>query len=281
MYPSAFSDPETGCVTQQICQNRSMSAREKTQKENKLQATIFAPAKFKNKTWDPLSGEDTDILEFSPYAKDEDGNPLFACKCDSEVGDQYYTRLADDPYNCHLSPCFGYFGNKEEGMNGDGKCECGTNTALSPDGKWKNTCVSITDSCGHFSYDKDSSKCTCAYPSWESPCKSQLVNVGREDLKDCSSPINALGTECRNPCESKGCEHKTTCESISAWEAKCDCATASPAAPAPWQYIGPTCGSRCVKNGTTIKTKDLDKAQWFFRCITCCSEDPHRTHNVF
>lgn len=282
LYPSIYSDPENGCNTKQVCQNTSIRTKDKRQPSNSLQGSEFGMDKYAGKTWDPTKADDSGILSYSPYDKDSAGNPLFKCQCDSNAGNQYFTRLDNDPYKCHLEPCYGYFGNQERGLNANGVCECGTNTALSPSGKWKNTCVLISGSCGNYGYDKSSGVCTCGGgPWWPTECKSSLtgVKMERDDLKECLEPENALGSECRNPCEEQVCEHNTVCTSIDAWTSKCDCNTGDPA-PHPWQWSGKTCANRCLKDGTIIKKRNGFNMNWCYRCSCCCSEDWHRTRNV-
>lgn len=285
LYPSMYSDPSTGCITKQVCQNRSIRTVDKNQPHNLLQGTEYGEAKYKGKTWDPISGTDSGILSISPYAKDEAGNALFACQCDSDAGDQFFTKLPNDPYTCHLAPCFGYFGNQETGLNSDGVCECGTNTALSPGGQWKNTCVGISGSCGKFGYNHDAKICTCggSGPWWPTECKSKYtgVKMDRDDLKECSEPQNALGSECRNPCEEKEnkCFHGAPCDSEGPWKSFCDCSATTEAPPAPFQWAGVQCDQECVKNGTRIAQRSGFEKTWCYKDGCCCSDSTERKHN--
>lgn len=235
LYPSIYADSKGGCNKKVGCVNTNiMAGGVDTQSNNKLVATACANSNLSkaNCVWDPSdpstgTGACESVYDFTPYDKDINGNPWFACSC-AAVGPngQNFTSLPNDPYTCHLDACTKYIGYKGGGMSaGCGRscssegencyCQCNqTNMAKSPGGDYSGTCVLISNSCGSFGYDETKQSCNCGEgPYWERKCRSPNTNINMDkpELPLCQNAANALGSECYNPCEEKTCNNGAPC----------------------------------------------------------------------
>uniref|UniRef100_A0A6C0EJT5 Uncharacterized protein n=1 Tax=viral metagenome TaxID=1070528 RepID=A0A6C0EJT5_9ZZZZ len=226
LYPNLFADPSTGCTSRLACQNDSVSSHTLTQPENTLTATKCSPSSIQSCEWDPTKEQakcDTSSLyQYTPYDQDENGNPWFSCSCPSTAGGQFFSELPGDPFTCHLDPCYSSLSYNSRGIDNctrdcvvPGTCTCNcdsTNVAKSPGGDFEGTCTLISNSCGHFGYDKDKQECTCPSPFWPQECRNPNtgVNMDKPELPVCLQEENALGSQCINPCE--GGPDEPTCE---------------------------------------------------------------------
>jgi hypothetical protein len=325
LYPSLFGDPTTGCTTKLACQNDSVFSNSVEQPENGLVGTNCAGAIARNKTWDPTKEqkEAGPLYQYTPYDQDKGGKPWFACKCNQQVNGQFFAQLPGDPYNCHLEPCYKSLGYKASGLqNCDGtrlcqkrdscSCSCDSpNVAVSPSGKFANTCVLISQSCSSYGYDKMIKKCVCPSPTWERTCRNPNtgVNMDNEELPICKQPENALGSECVDPCEGATCQHGAFCISCGtdSWEATpfcampvceekngkiecstepeklarvhpvCDCTTTTNKPDPPFSgYNGNDCSILCLPGGTKISAHIWGGTCECYKCSCCCSQNKHK-----
>ncbi len=307
-YPNLFSGSETGCNTKLACQNDSIKTKSDTQPKNQLVGSECSKSNLHGEVWDPTSNNsDTDIYNYTPYDKDKDGNPWFVCDCNDNSDGQFFSRLPHDPHTCHLEPCYSYLNSNLKGLECDKdgcqesncECLCSGPFAKSPSGKFKNSCVLITNACGQFGYNNKEQTCECGDgPNWPRKCKNSVtgVNMDDESLPDCKEPANALGSECINPCEESKCAHKSLCVSCGSYSYKsdpicnnpqygdpekahyvCDCSSAT-TPPKPFSgYNGQNCQYMCLADGTTIGYTDPGKS-WdpghlfeCWSCSCCCS----------
>ena len=317
LYPSLFSGANEGCNTSLACQNDSLLTKSASigQPDNKLTGSGVAKLSVQNCTWDPTKQTKDDkcgdVYNYTPYDKDKDGNPWFTCSCKDTKSGQYFTKLPGDPQTCHLESCYKYLGNTVPGLTCSGhSCSCNcdnTNFAKSPGGKFADTCVLISNSCGHFGWDDDRKECSCGNgPSWPRKCKNSTtgVNMDEKELPDCVLPENALGSECFNPCEASVCNHGAPCISCGPDSVKsgveqcrmdsdngtmlsdptkihaiCDCSVGDspPARPdgKPTHfggYYGPSCSTLCLQDGTKIEEHGvLGSGDGSQSCACCCS----------
>ncbi len=220
LYPNLFTNPKQGCEISVACQNDSIRNfnRGTEQKGNFLQATKYAPKEISGCVWgiDEPKPECKNITNYTPYDKDSNGNPYFACVCGNS-DNQKFINLPNDPYTCHLEPCSSYIGSTGNftvcDENGNCSCSCPENFAKSPNGKFENECVLISGSCGSFGFNSETGQCTCGEgPYWERTCKSSLTGVNeKKNVPECVNPENALGSECYNPCEDMDCLNDAPC----------------------------------------------------------------------
>jgi hypothetical protein len=229
LYPSMFAGQDTGCEVPIACQNDSVRTQSigQLQTGNILQPTGCAPESIKGCTWGPngdVNAGCESISQLGPYDTDMDGNPLFSCACGDRKSSQYFAKLPNDPYTCHLEPCFSYMNSTSKGLQCDTDscgnetnchCECPVNFAKSPSGEYEGTCVLVSSACGAFGYSEDLKQCTCGEgPYWQRQCKSALTGVNMDtDYPDCTLPQNALGSECYNPCAASEiiCQNSAPC----------------------------------------------------------------------
>ena len=312
LYPNLFSGSSQGCNSSTACQNDSPLNRSATlvQTGNKLIATTAAKDSLQGCVWDPTNDKANpenkcqDIYNYSPLDQDKNGQPWFSCSCQDNQAGQYFANLPNDPQTCHLEPCYKYLGNSIKGLTCSGdNCSCicdNTNMALSPNGKYGGTCVSIINACGHFGWNKDDKECACGNgPYWPRKCKSSTTGVNMDDstLPDCTLPENALGSECYNPCEAKTCNHNSVCiscgqqssDEISMCQYQpdsgsfstdktihsvCDCSLGDvpPNSQNYGGYYGPTCSLACLKADTVVNTHTFfDSGDHRVACNCCCS----------
>lgn len=298
LYPTLYSDSNTGCTTQQACQNRSPLSHSTFQPENVLIGSKYAPKELQGVQWDPISGVDKNILTYSPYTTDKDGNPWFVCNCKANTSNQFFTTLPNDPHTCHLEPCYSYYGSTAKGLNpscdydsngNDCYCSCSTNTAVAPEvSAYKGTCVSVQGSCGNGGYDDKSGKCVCGAPYWQVQCRSTFANTGNGDLPECQNVnTNALGSQCVDPCQPNPCQHETKCITHAPSSdvpgslpfATCDCSSYpdSQAPPPKFEWGGQYCADQCLPAGTTISTGGINYHNPCASEACCCSGQSHAT----
>lgn len=300
LYPSMYSNPKSGCTDQQVCQNRSPSSKSDFQPKNVLKATKYASKDLQGRIWDPISGDDTDILRFNPYSTDDNGNPLFACNCQDNSENQYFSVLPNDPYNCHLAPCYKYFGHTARGLNpecdydSDAKCTCtcSTNQAISPNGVFAGTCVSIPAACQSGGWDETNQECTCQSPYFSVKCRSSVVNTDQTNLPICvNEDANALGSQCVNACEGNQCEHGTQCVAqppppgsppgtLPTYSCNCDIYDQKDAPPNGWKWGGKRCEAKCLPEGTPISYKPWNGTNTYCYSPSCCCSGRERKESV-
>lgn len=129
-YPDLYNDPETGCTTQVACRNDegvAITGDYVSQSTNKLALATSLVNGQKPIYWNPNDSSESTELRNSPYSvltqSDIDnvsgdlkslfkvGDPKYVCACgvskDGDVIDTLppYTRLPNDPYNCHVDSC--------------------------------------------------------------------------------------------------------------------------------------------------------------------------------
>lgn len=311
LYPNLFSGAEEGCMTPLACQNDSPQVNNLEQPGNYLIGSSCAKPSLQGQKWDPTSSSPpsvSDIYQYTPYDKDEDGNPLFVCNCSDSASNQYFSRLPGDPLTCHLEPCYKYLNSSIKGLTCSGDCNetcsgCSCNQTgftKSPDGKFKNTCVQISQACNKGGYDTDTQTCTCGNgPFWSRKCKSNIteVNISDPTLPDCSQPNNALGSECINPCEGAQCNHGAPCISCGpdSWKGVgiCNELTRNGPQPVPTVhgvcdcsltqdkpinkfggYYGPTCSQGCLGGGQVLQASGISNILDAYpkqSCSCCCA----------
>lgn len=291
IFPGIYGGKD--CGEQQVCQNYTNISGESLRPKNKLVANSFAPTNIQGQEWSPQNTSDTDVLRYTPYAQDKFGNPMFNCKCDSTENNIYFTNLPDDPYNCHLDPCYGNLGYNKPGLLCSGEeCECkdcGTGLYKPRTGKFKNTCASIETSCGQDSggYDFGTDQCICNQTQYF-PQKCRVDGVVNDDdpsLPICRNSANAFGSQCTNPCEDPNnkCYHDAVCTAVSATESQCDCSTAKDEPSAPFVWGGKRCETECIPSGTRIGVYNYaplpggKHIQWEYNVCQCCDKAAHRT----
>ena len=96
LYPTLFSNPESGCTDQVGC---TITINNQEVKGN-IVGSVFNKD-FKDKIWDPLKGQDATILRNNPMDA-EFSRPMWVCDCPKGT-----VRYPNDPYNCHPDPCCG------------------------------------------------------------------------------------------------------------------------------------------------------------------------------
>lgn len=321
VYPELFSGEESGCNINVACKNTSINATAlpSEQNQNYLRGTSTGP--FSECIYDPtnpteLTGKCQGMYRYTPYDKDENGNPLFECHCGSTEKDlQKFKRLPNDPYTCHLSPCLKYKNYQGDALycndNTDNcSCTCDTNMAISPSGKYKDTCVMINQSCGN-GYGFRDGKCTCNGEGgyWERQCRSPVtgVNMDKPNLPVCQKPQNALGSECFNPCQNKGCLFGAKCIACGpdAYKSNpkcgvdadgfklanpreihsyCDCETIDKNNLGKLGgRFGEKCAMTCLEGGRHIKKDTFGVTQGGseYTCGCCCSQKYHYVEDAW
>lgn len=290
IYPGIYGGKNCGEL--QACQNYTEISGKELRPENKLVSTDFAPKNIQGQTWDPQNKSDTDVLRYTPYAKDKFNNPFFSCKCNSTKNNIFFSNLPDDPYNCHLDPCYANMGYNRPGLICSGEechCkDCGTGLYKPRHGKYRGTCASIENSCGKNSggYDYGTDQCICNQTQFfPEKCRVEgVVNDDDKSLPICRNSANAFGSQCTNPCEKpeNKCYHGGVCIAISATESKCDCSSTKDQPDAPYVWGGERCERKCIPDGTKIGHKILDKGSqhihFTYPVCDCCSKAAHRQH---
>lgn len=129
-YPDLYNDPETGCTTQVACRNDegvAITGNFDSESTNKLALATSLLTGQKPIYWNPNDSSESTEIRNSPYSLlthddidkvSEDlkslfkvGDPKYVCACGiSKDGDVIntvppYTRLPNDPYNCHVDSC--------------------------------------------------------------------------------------------------------------------------------------------------------------------------------
>lgn len=313
LYPNMFSSSEEGCTNRSVCQNNSISALSSTtggQPTSQLKANFSSSNIQSGCVWDPTlppSDNCSGIYQYTPYDQDKNGNPLFSCSCSSPVDNQYFTSLPNDPYSCHLDPCYKSSNYTSGGYRENEQCICQPNYTLSPGGKFKNTCVSVPMACGSSGdsagYDSSTNSCLCGDegPYWPRNCKSEVTGINTDkNYPNCKTPQNALGSECINPCEGVSCnlgnclscgpnsyENLFMCKLSSDWSrilsdeeasiphSVCDCSNikTNPDPSRYGGYFGPACASLCLVGGTKVREKWVwgAKSKTDTPCNNCCA----------
>lgn len=326
LYPDLYAGSEGGCMTQLACKNDSIYLvdSDHNQDNNKLVGTACSP--FPGKVWDPMSTADDTVLNYTPYDKDANGNPFFTCSCNNKAGNnttQFFKQLPGDPFTCHVEPCYRSIGSSipddplhcisgalapgSGALAGSCKetcsgCSCTTGYAVSPSGKYKNTCVSIQGACGAGAdFDSNTKSCLCGELENSHPrkCKSKYTGVNMDDisLPDCKNPQNALGSECYNPCNESNCNgapciscgpgdylHNEMCRMGVSADGKslellpdpsvihyvCDCGQKDGAPPGYAGWGGPTCSDGCYGGGKRVWDSEFGGTT-YISCSQCCA----------
>ena len=317
LYPNMYSGEDTGCETQIGCQNDSSQTilSGLQQNGNILKPTSCAPKSINGCVWGPNGSTQNgceNISQLGPYDQDMSGNPLFSCACNDTSSQQYFTTLPNDPYSCHLEPCFAYMNSTSKGLqcntdscgmvSGNCSCNCPTNFAKSPSGNYQGTCVLVSGSCGPFAYNEQEGKCMCGEgPYWERKCKSVYtgVNMDNTDIPDCKDPQNALGSECFNPCEGVQCKSGSPCiscgptsyqtvsgcnlspnglllaeDQASIPHSYCDCSQTTTTVPSGYAgFGGQYCDKECLADNSSLKSYLFGNSKGDCNCNCCCSQD--------
>lgn len=121
LYPDLYSGPDCGtqvaCINQFVDGFREGNDGKQDQSVNKLVATKEIPFTGNNipagTPWDPYADPYGDpnmqnALQLNPLSKNDDGSPMFRCKCQNTVSgfaEIPTISLPNDPYHCHMDPC--------------------------------------------------------------------------------------------------------------------------------------------------------------------------------
>ena len=211
-----------------------------------------------NVVWDPTQPPPNNL---SPYATDENGEPIFTCNCNPNFN---LTLLPNDPYRCHVSPCLPSIppGNDNPGVSFDLQaktCVCGVSSdekgryvQSNVDGMCRLSQACIDQNCGSW----DDTKNICNSPVdpknptatlCSFPCNSFLYDRTKEGVdRKCSDNYNAVGYECiGNPCTPGICGKGTcvvNCNNPPTYYT-CDC---------PYETTGPNC-TPCSGSGDSCQ----------------------------
>ena len=167
-YPDLYAEEGGGCISKKACLNTSEISENLVpdQTKNRLVATKYAEEGTRNlsksdqitaydfKTgkgdiWDPTDPDSKPhVLKWSPYTctpetddpadiKSGKCMPWFKCECDRDNSTIQFTALPDDPYSCHIDPCWSSYShiqaaleNADSGMETtDGKI-CGFDSSF-------------------------------------------------------------------------------------------------------------------------------------------------------
>jgi len=243
LYPDLYDGKD--CMVQKACLNHSPHATI-DQTNHILTGTTDGP--YSGVKWDPNKVEDSSVLTVNPYTSTDDGKPWFKCHCSVNDDSTSYINLPDDPYTCHIDPCWEYsnYGQYGASCTGD-DCSCTCNGGvLAPDGsKFKNRCVYDNIVCNGGHFDPTEKQCSCSQGTLVENCVSDnflRVNTdphlcqndsdcrsGKCDQSTgfckCKDSTNPLGSNCFNPCEGNECQNDSACYIDETQERKyrCEC----------------------------------------------------------
>lgn len=285
LYPELYENSENGCMTKLACYNTSLDPNV-DQSKNYLVGTKYGP--YEGKKWDPINSDDP-VIRVNPYSVDKNGNPFFECSCNpGNNPDKPFIKLPNDPYSCHIDPCwklnnYAYAGATCDTNTNDCKCECDKHGGyIIPDNdnlKLKNLCFLPESACGTGgTWNDDTNACNCPI-GYNRKCKSNYANI--VDTPTCNNPLNPVGEECINPCEPNPCKNNAKCE-VRGQDYDCICPDIDP----PWRYCKSgdksnrctdfkNCCCTCLASGTRIGSMDVDADgtpdyDWQYDTTQCC-----------
>jgi hypothetical protein len=243
LYPDLFGGDD--CLTQFACKDASIPLDK--QPNNVLEDS-------KRNEWDPSKPDFYPPGGLSPYAKDESGNPIFTCRCDSVSDGVKYVSLPGDKYRCHADPCSTE--HKISMWNPVTKsCDCPKDFAKSnTDG----VCRDMQNYCGvGNSWDSTNNQCTCSTGSIVQNCSSNLYF--REGAKPCTDPNNPGGSVCFEPCNTQNnpCQNGGACIVTESGN-YCNCTSATGLVD-PFVWGGDKCEKQCLKAETVIQKCKSDR----------------------
>ena len=272
LYPDLFDGDD--CGRKKACFNKSDQASG-SQLNNKLIGLDTAPEKFRGVEWDPNSGTDSEILQYNPYTFDEKtGKPWFGCEC---KGPGPYVRLPNDPYNCHIDPCWRQTTSiPASGAScSDTTCECKCNQPGSPAGgvnipigTLKGMCATESVLCkgDGATWNRKTQQCDCGTNNLRKLCSSDYVQ--RSGVDKCTDSKNLIGEECVNPCSPSPCQNCTKggCCRIdpTTKTSSCDCSKADGPEDTDcdgkkfkYTFSGDKCQYEKAPNGTAISKQTI------------------------
>ena len=186
LYPELFGG-ET-CLDQYACKDISEGAPI-DQSGNVLQNA-------KKEVWDPHKIPPDGL---SPYAKGEDGKPIFSCSCKQNVGlegTSQFVSLPNNPYQCNMDPCTPQ-GSEQLYDPTTGMCDCSSTTNLQTLSNTEGTCGPSPCGTTGGTWKPKENQCQC--PNlYRKNCSSPLFY--RAGVPTCENPLNTGGSECLNPC---------------------------------------------------------------------------------
>ena len=275
-YPSLYGDETQGCIVKHACRNTSVISENllPDQSTNRLVATKYAEQATANLSesdqikegdiWDPNDPKSKpSVLKYSPYtvALDEEADPetselkpWFVCSCDKDNSVLSYNSLPDDPYSCHVDPCWSSYGHMKSGLQdvntkqecdyNSNECECKCTDQEGPEGEFAKIPNEIRIP------DSDIYK----YPREELTCDQNNQNCKRKINSQYSGQCFVVKDQCGK--NSNGFDYQTgTCictEESKGSERKCQSKfvnvnTDLPFCKNPLNIIGSECQD-CVEN---------------------------------